>query len=233
VTGSFAVGVALLFLATAPIAATSRQVIYQANFAGESALDTYAWLEAMEFLLEHDAKDDDKILLSHADSALHVKVTRPAFGFIIHEQDVLGANHLRLHWGVSRYPEGASYEHGVDDEAIMIYVFFGHEKMPSGSMFVPDSPYFIGFYLCRAGTDDLEKPYVGHHYKKAGRYICVDHPGTGKKVVTEIDLVAEFRKSFGLEYVPAVSGISIEVDTTESRNDGKAAAFLERIEFLE
>ncbi len=51
--------------------------------------------------------------------------------------------------------------------------------------------------------------------------------------VTAIDLRRAFRKRFGLAEVPGVSGISIEIDTTESSNDGKAAAFLSRVEFLE
>jgi hypothetical protein len=213
--------------ATAP-----TSLIHEVDFAGESGVSTYSWLEARKFILAHDAKDKDKITLSQSAGALHLHVVEQAFGFIIHEQDVPGANHVRLHWGVSSYPDGAAYERGVDNEAIMVYVFFGHEKFPSGSLFVPDSPYFIGFYLCQEGVDTLEKAYVGHHYKKTGRYICVDHPESNEKVVTEIDLGEEFRKSFGRDDVPAVSGMSIEVDTTDSQNDGKAAAFLQRIEFL-
>ena len=58
------------------------------------------------------------------------------------------------------------------------------------------------------------------------------HPPSGGKVVTRLDLGAGFCKSFGLDFVPTVSGISIEVDTTHALNDGKAAAFLQRIEFL-
>jgi len=226
-------GLFLLGISAVASASSPTSVIYRADFAGEPGVSTYSWLEEQEFLLEHDARDSDKILLTQSDGALHLMVREQAFGFIIHEQDVPGANHVRLHWGVSAYPEGASYERGVDNEAIMVYVFFGHEKLSSGSLFVPDSPYFIGFFLCQDGVDSLERAYVGHHFRKTGRYICVDHPGTHKKVVTELDLGAEFRKSFGLDTVPTVSGISIEVDTTDSENDGRAAAFLQRIEFLQ
>lgn len=99
-------------------------------------------------------------------------------------------------------------------------------------MFIPDSPYFIGFYLCPVGGDEVDEPYVGHHYDKIGRYICVDHPSEDEAVVSEVDLAAEFSSNFGLETMPPVSAISIEVDTTDSKNDGHAAAFLERLEFL-
>ena len=207
-------------------------VIHRTDFGGDTGIPTVAWLEREKFILKHDAGKHDKIHLSQSEGALHVTVKKAAFGLIIHEQDVPGARHVRLHWGVSHYPEGASYERGVDDEAILVYVFFGHEKFSSGELFVPDSPYFIGFFLCQDGSDTVEKANVGHHYSKTGRYICVDHPGPNETVVTELDLGEEFRKSFGRADVPDVSGISIEVDTTHGENDGTAAAYLKRIEFL-
>ena len=213
--------------------ATPGTTLHTFDFTGQRSLSAYEWLAHQAFRLEKHADDRARIELYHADDALHLKVKKPAFGLIVHEQDITGARHVRLHWGVSDYPEGASYEHGVDNEAIMVYVFFGHERLPSGEIFVPDSPYFIGFYLCQPGTDQAEQPYVGHHYKKTGRYVCVDHPPEGETAVTTIDLASEFARSFGLEAVPTVSGISIEVDTTDAKNDGKAAAFLQRIEFLE
>lgn len=222
----------LVFCAAAS-AASDEALIQRFDFAGDTELPAREWLRVREFLLEHHATDGDRIELYQADAALHVRVKEPAFGLIVHEQDIPGASRVRLHWGVSQYPEGASYEHGVDNEAIMVYVFFGHEKYPSGSLFVPDSPYFIGFFLCKTGSDAMEQPYAGHHYEKSGRYICVDHPRTGETAVSEVDLAEEFRRSFGRDEVPAVSGISIEVDTTDSGNDGKAPAFVQRIEFLE
>ncbi len=191
----------------------------------------YEWLEDGDFSLERHADNPDRIEIYHADSALHVRVKRPSFGMLVHELDVPGARHLELGWGVSRYPEGASYQHGVDNEAIMIYVFFGHERLPSGEMFVPDSPYFIGFYLCPPDADALDEPYVGHHYEKTGRYICMAHPEEGETVTTRIDLEEEFKRSFNKPYVPVISGISIEMDTTDSENDGHAAAFIRRLAF--
>mgnify|MGYP000473520078 CR=1 FL=1 len=32
------------------------------------------------------------------------------------------------------FPDGASYAQGVNNEALMVYVFFGKERMPSGSL---------------------------------------------------------------------------------------------------
>jgi hypothetical protein len=210
----------------------ASQVIHLIDFGGEPNIAARDLLASSSFVLKHDATDADKINLYHTEEALHIQVNNPSFGILIHEGDVPGANHIRLHWGVSTYPQGASYEHGIDNEAIMVYVFFGHETYASGSMFVPDSPYFIGFFLCPNGSDQLEKSYTGRYYKKTGRFICVDHPGQGETAISEVNLADEFRMSFGLNSVPPVSGISIEVDTTSSKNDGKAASFLERIEFL-
>jgi hypothetical protein len=234
-TQSLRVGL-LFLLATTGLVVTSpsqaNDVVHQFDFGGEPTTPARNVLASMNFLLKQDATDEHKINLYHTKDALHVQVDKPAFGIIVHEQDIPGANHIRLHWGVSTYPQGASYEHGVDNEAIMVYVFFGHEKYSSGSMFVPDSPYFIGFFLCPKNSDRLAQPYAGHYYKKTGRFICVDHPGQGMTAISELNLADEFQKSFGLNSVPPISGISIEVDTTSSKNDGKAAAFLQRIEFL-
>jgi hypothetical protein len=202
------------------------------DFSGEAGTAAYQWLDKKSFVLKHDANDPDKIEIFHGQGALHLRAKKPAFGMVIHEGDVIGAKRMLVHWGVADYPDGASYQQGVDNEAIMIYVFFGHERQPSGELLVPDSPYFIGFYLCQAGTDELEQPYLGHHFKKTGRFICLDHPPEGETAVEEVDLEAEFLNNFDLDRVPDVSGISIEVDTTEADNDGHAAAFLQRLEFL-
>lgn len=214
-----------------PASAQDKAAIFNIDFVDQSGASAQDWLKAKGFELKEDADNEKKIVLSFAKEALHIQAVKPALGLILHEQDVPGASKLRLHWGVSEYPEGASYEKGVDNEAIMIHVFFGHEKISSGSILVPDSPYFIGFFLCQ--NDRLETPYKGRYFKKGGRYICVDHDKPNQTAVTEVDLDAEFKSSFGLDQAPAVSGLAIEVDTTHSKNDGKAAAFVKRIEFLE
>jgi hypothetical protein len=201
------------------------------DFAGDRKQPAYDWLEASKFELERHADDRRHIELNRAEDGLHLKVKKPSFGMVVHELDVPGAKHLELHWGVSDFPEGASYQRGVDNEAIMVYVFFGHDRQPSGELLVPASPYFIGFYLCPPEADDVDEPYAGHHYQKTGRYICMAHPGEGEPVKIRIDLEKEFRRSFNRPYVPVISGVSIEVDTTDSGNDGHAAAFIRRLAF--
>ena len=207
-------------------------VVLVLDFANEEDLSAYEWFHRSDFELEKDADESDRIEFFRADGALHIIAKEPAFGIAVKQVDVPAAKTLRLHWGVSDYPEGVSYQHGVDNEAIMVYVFFGHKRLPSGEIFVPDSPYFIGFYLCPPNSDVTEQPYKGHHYQKTGRYVCVDHPPEGVVAVNEVDLYEEFRKSFGIKGDLPVSGISIEVDTRDADNDGYAAAFLQRLEFL-
>ena len=228
-TCAFVAG-AMVLVGPVAVAADDESPLYSIDFAEQADGSVYDWLAAKGFELKKDAADKNKIVLSQTGEALNIQAIQPALGLILHEQDVPDAATLRVHWGVSEYPAGASYEKGIDNEAVMIHVFFGHESLSSGSMFVPDSPYFIGFFLCK--DDPLEKPYTGRYFKKGGRYICVDHDQPGKATVTEIDLHAEFQSSFDLEKAPPVSGVSIEVDTTHSKNDGKAAAFVERIEFF-
>jgi hypothetical protein len=225
--------VATLAEADTEQAANAGAVLFQLDFGNDEGLSPRAWLERHGFELHRDAGKEGHIEVSHRDGLLHVVAKRPSFGLVARPLNAPQAGALRLHWGVSDYPEGASYEHGVDNEAIMIYVFFGEEKLDSGEMLVPDSPYFVGFYLCPPDGDRLDTPFVGHHYKKTGRYECVDHPGEGRAVVSEIRLDVEFARSFGLDAMPPISGFSIEVDTTDSANDGHAAAFLDRLEFVE
>jgi hypothetical protein len=222
---------AFVLLSIGRLAGAQDAALYAYEFSAVPGESPYDWLAASAFSLKRHANDPDRIELFHADGALHMRAKRPAFGMVVHELDIPETRHVELEWGVSDFPEGASYEHGVDNEAIMVYVFFGHERLPSGEMFVPDSPYFIGFYLCPASGDAVDKPYAGHHYEKTGRYICMDHPEEGQAVTTRIDLEAEFRNSFERDFVPVVSGISIEVDTTDSENDGHAAAFIRRLAF--
>ena len=189
------------------------------------------WLAAKGFKFKSDSEDHDTIALSAEHGVLDIRTKKSAFGMIYRELDAPGAARARITWGVSEFPEGASYEHGVHDEALMLYVFLGDEKMPSGSLLLPDSPYFIGLFLCN--SDQVERPYEGKYYKGSGRFVCVGKPKPDEKVVSEFDFATAFEKYFGKDQVPVVSGIGLEVDTKEAGNDGRAAAFIEKIELLD
>ena len=189
------------------------------------------WLEGKGFKFKRDTKNEKKVELSFRDDKLHLRTRVPAFGLIVHEQVIPGVSRIRIHWGVAEFPEGASYEHKIDNEALMVYVFFGHEKFPSGSVFIPKSPYFIGLYLC--DTDRVERPYRGHFYKQIGRFVCLGQPSPGETITSEFNLGDAFKNYFEKHQVPAVSGLGLEVDTKQAHHHGRAAAFIKRIELLE
>jgi hypothetical protein len=162
---------------------------------------------------------------------LGVSALRQAQGLLVNR--TIGANAysaVEIEWGVAQHPQGASYEKKINNEAIMVQVFFGTEKKASGSMFAPDIPYFVGLFLCNG--DRIGHPYAGRYYQEGGRYVCVGAPAAGRTVVSRIDLRQALRTAFGAKVADAVSGYSIEVDTSSSTGEGKSSAFIKRIKFL-
>jgi hypothetical protein len=226
-------GAAMTTASSPGVADTSDKPVLTIDFSDYDAEkgSVRDWLAAKGFNFKFDSEDHDDIALSAEQGGLHIRTNKPAFGMIYRELDAPGAARARITWGVSEFPEGASYENGVHDEALMLYIFLGDEKMPSGSWLLPDSPYFIGMYLC--DSDQVERPYQGKYYKGSGRFVCVGKPGRGEKVVSEFDFATAFEKYFGKDQVPVVSGIGLEVDTKEAGNDGRAAAFIQKIELLD
>ena len=188
------------------------------------------WLEQKGFTFERAADNPRKISLSFADGALQIAALQQTFGLMYKEMEVPGAESVRLTWGVNDFPDGASYAKGVNNEALMVYVFFGKETMPSGSMIIPDVPYFIGLYLCDA--DAVDEPYTGRYHEDSGRFVCLERPAEGERVTSEINLAEAFEAFFSKSPMPTISGFSLEVDTGKSKNGGVASAFIEKIEFL-
>lgn len=187
------------------------------------------WLKAKGFQFQRDASDPGKIALRPDARGLEVSALKPAHGLLINNRINANAySAIEIEWGVGQHPEGASYERNVNNEAIMVHVFFGTEKKSSGSMFAPDIPAFIGLFLCDG--DRVGHPYVGRYYKEAGRYVCVDKAQPQQPLVSRYNLKDGFRKVFGTELAQAVTGYSIEVDTSSSK--GPSSAHIKRIKFL-
>ncbi len=222
----------LLALTAAEARGQGEAPLFDLDFADYRPSDGSVrdWLAGRGFDFGKAADDERKIAVSVKDGILQVDTKKQAFGVIYHEGDVPGATRLRVTWGVDAFPKDVGYEKGVNNEALMIYVFFGREKMPSGSVFIPDVSYFIGFYLC--DTDRIDHPYKGRYHHDSGRFVCLAHPGTGETVVSEVDLAEAFRTYFNKPDMPTVSGISLEVDTSNAGDGGKARAFLEKVELL-
>jgi hypothetical protein len=142
--------------------------------------------------------------------------------------NIKNARKARITWGVNTFPKNASYEKGIRNEALMVYVYYGREMLHSGNLFIPKSPYFLGFYLNK--SDTIGKCYTGKYFKISGRFVCVGNPAINETVISEFDLEEGFKKAFGKEKtVPSISGIGLEVETTKT---GDAKAFIKKIEIL-
>ncbi len=107
----------------------------------------------------------------------------------------------------------------------------GADKQPSGSLFVPDIPYFVGLFLCNG--DRVGHPYVGRHYRDSGRYVCLGSPASREPLTSRFDLAQGIRQLFGQGFARAVSGYSISVDTSSSGNQGRSSTLIKCIKFFE
>jgi hypothetical protein len=212
-------------------AKASATTLYAVDFTDYASGPVDAWLRAKGFAFERDAKNAGAIAFRAGAQGLQVAALKRAQGLLINK--TIGANPysaIEIEWGVDRHPQGASYEKNVNNEAIMVHVFFGSEKKPSGSLFAPDIPYFIGLFLCNG--DRIGHAYQGRYYQEGGRYVCLDAPRPGQTVVSRFNLKEGVRAIFGNRAAESVTGYSIEVDTSASHGDGKSSAFIKRIRFV-
>lgn len=208
------------------------KVAYRLDFSDYAGGPVEEWLESKGFKFERDAKDRDKLKLSIENGALVLEAKEQLRGFLFKDDlEITKFSKIKIEWGVIKYPEGASYEGKVRNEALMVYAFFGKEKQPSGHFALPDLPYFIGFFLCQ--HDKIYTPYLGAHYHEGGRFVCLGNPPPRQTIVSEFDLVAAFQKYFEKAEVPFISGISLGVDTSSSNDGGTAAAYIRKIDILE
>jgi hypothetical protein len=215
-----------------PPTTTPTQPKFVIDFSGYAGEPIDEWLKSKGFKLEEDAKDRDRLALSIKSGALVLEAKDQVRGFIIKDGlHLTGVTKVGIEWGVIKYPEGASYEKEVRNEPIMIYFFFGEEKIASGHLLSPDLPYFIGLYLCQ--NDKIGVPYKGRAYHEGGRFVCVGNPPPQETIVTEFDLDHAFRTYFEKTEVPPISGLAIAMDTSSSGDGGKAAGYVRRIAFLE
>ena len=119
----------------------------------------------------------------------------------------------------------------MKNEALMVYISFGQDEIPSGHAFIPARPYFIGLFL--GHEEQLHTPYRGNYFHEGDRFVCLGHPQPYEKVTSEFDLRTAFQTYFDQADVPMISGISLGVDTFASGEGGTAAAYIHRIELLE
>jgi hypothetical protein len=207
-------------------------VVYRLDFSEYPGGPVEAWLESQGFRFEEAAKHRNQLGLSIQNGALILEAKDQIRGFLYREGlNIEKFSKVRLEWGIIKYPEGASYERGIRNEALMVYISFGHEKMPSGQILLPNVPYFIGLFLCK--DDKLYTPYIGRYYQEGGRFVCLGHAEPRQPVVSEFDLVTAFRTYFGKSEVPPITAINFGVDTSDAGDGGRAAAFIKKLEIIE
>ena len=232
VIGSVFVFLAAL-LATAQVSANDGKLVHLVRFTDYEQGPVEDWLQGKGFQFEEDARRRDRIDLDVGEKGLILEAKHRAFGFMPNESvNVPDFTYVEIDWGVDKFPEGASYEQGVRNEAIMVVIFMGDERQPSGSIFIPDSPYFVALFLCH-GDDKINFPYVGRHFKKGGRHVCGDRPTEGKLVTTQFDLLEAYRTYFDKERDddPAISGLALALDTKKAGDGGRTSAFIREIRF--
>ena len=211
--------------------ANSQNVVYRLDFSDYHGGSVETWLESKGFKFEEAAKDPQSLELSVQNGALVLEAKEQLRGFLFKDSlEIKNFAKVRLEWGIIKYPEGASYEKHRRNEALMVYFSFGHEKLPSGHIVLPDVPYFIGLFLCK--DDQLHTPYVGRYYQEGGRFVCLAQPQPQQTIISEFDLGTAFRSYFEKGEVPPISGVNLGVDTSDAGDGGKAAAYIKTIEFI-
>jgi hypothetical protein len=209
----------------------NQKPIYRLDFSDYNGGSLETWLQSKGFKFEEAAKNPDALKLSVQDGALILEAKERLRGFLFKDSmDIKDFSKVRLEWGILKYPEGASYEKHIRNEALMVYISFGHEKIPSGLLVLPDVPYFIGLFLCK--DDKLNTPYVGRYYQEGGRFVCLAHAEPQETLISEFDLVTAFRTYFDKGEVPPISAINFGVDTSDAGDGGKAAGYIKSIEFI-
>ena len=234
---SIAIGV-LLLLATRSGSgftdnrATSAAIVRRVDFAGYTGGSVEDWLKKQSYQFESDAKQPDHLGLAISDGVLSLEAKRAMSGIILNDAINLdGIRWVRINWGVKRYPKDVSYANQVNNEPLMIYFFFGKDKIFSGHLLIPNSPYFIGLFLCQ--DEKINHPYKGRYYHASGRFVCLGKPAPGEMITSEFDLDSAFRNYFGQKQTPSLTGISFGVDTSKAGDGGQAEALIKSIEFLD
>jgi hypothetical protein len=200
------------------------------DFSGYAGGLAAKWLETHGFKLEQDAKKPNLLALSIDDNVLTLEAKGRMTGFILNDSINLDKiRKVRINWGIKKYPQDVSYQNKVNNEALMLYLFFGKDKVSSGHILIPNSPYFIGLFLCR--DDEVNVPYKGRYFHTSGRFVCLGKPVPGEMIVSEFDLDSAFRKYFSKKETPSITGIGFGVDTSKAGGGGTGAAFIKSIEF--
>jgi len=211
---------------------TSQKDTFFIDFSDYKEGSIEEWLEKKGFTFKKAAKNRKKLDLDVDEGALFLEAKTPLIALIVKKfVDPVPYSKVKIEWGVIKYPKGVSYEAKANNEALLVLIFFGDDKIPSGHFAIPDSPYFIGLFL--GSHDKLNKAYKGKYYHEGGRFVCLGNPKPGGTIISEFDLADAFKRYFQKDEVPSISSVALEIDTTSAADDGRAVAFIHSIEFFE
>jgi hypothetical protein len=216
-----------LLLSSATMVGAASRVIYRVDFSSQPDGDAVAWLKRQGFAFHLKAHE---LAPRFEQGRLVLETATETAGGFVQTLNVPGVRRLRVRWGVDRYPQGADWAKGVYRVPIAVMVSFGEDKIASGSLFIPNAPYFLSVFL---GAHEQEgRAYTARYYQKGGRYFCQPcGVPPGQMVVTEFDLATHFTEQFQQRILPSVSSVSVQMNTTDTT--GGARAFLITIELLE
>lgn len=214
-----------LLLALAGTSA-SAAVLHTFDFSTQPDGDAGPWLQKSGFQYKLDAK---KLDAKFRDHRLVLTTKDRLAGLFIHPMDVSNVKSVRISWGVNLYPDGADWEKGNYRVPIAVVISLGSKKVDSGSIVVPNAPYFISPFLSRNAV--AGRIYTARYFKKGGRYVCNPcAPDAGTLVTTTVDLAAIYNSQFEPGALPPVTGFSFQMNTKDTR--GGASAFLQKVELL-
>lgn len=215
----------LLFLPVQAKEAQS-QVIASFDFTGREEGNAIPWLRQQGFEFKLEAEE---INPRFEDNSLVLETEEQKAGLIARPVEISDADRVRITWGVNDYPEGADWDAGVYRVPIAVMISFGDRTIESGSLIVPDAPYFVGLFL---GQHEQEgRAYKAQYYNKGGRYFCQPcNPATDETVTTVFDFEPVLKQQFEVSPELPVTNVGIQMNTTDTR--GGARAFVKKIEFL-
>ena len=217
--------IAMLLCASLPAKADSLTI----DLTDAGTQDVYQWLSAKGFVFEQSANNPRKTRLTAMNNGLTIEALAPSQSILMLKTDNMSdVGNVEITWGVNKFPKGANYDKGRRNEAIMFYAFFGTERIDSGSLLVPDSPYFLALRLCE--QEDINVLHLGGYFHAGGRVVCVAHPRPSEIITTTYDLKSAFREAFGKE-APPLTAIGLEFDTTNSGANGTSSAIVTSIRF--
>lgn len=216
----------------------SAGIVYELDFS-QARGDAEDWFEDKGWKFQEDMDDMNP---RFENGAFIIEPEDDDLGAISKELSMATAlknvKRVRIEWGVDQYPAGANWSGPKSKtrntrEPVSLMIFFGKDRIDSGSSFVPNLPYFISLFL-----GEKEKPgtiYYGNYWQKGGRYLCEPCDGsTGTTFITDIAIADKFKEMFSMD-APPITGLTIEVDAqkTDRKNGRHSKAFIKKIQFFD